>query len=125
MLSHYQSTTKKPKLVFQMHQNTSQLLTFIKHHFSLFFVLFCRFFLFFGANINTKKIMSFSSIKSSIQILLLILKFFRSFLTHKWNKHTLHPLASQQLSMGNFKRLNLIDLSFGNIKIKKFVNSEK
>ena len=37
----------------------------------------------------------------------------------------MHPLAFQQLSMGDFKRLNLIDLPFGNKKIEKFVNKEK
>jgi predicted secreted acid phosphatase len=37
----------------------------------------------------------------------------------------LHPLAFQQLSMDDFKSLNLIDLSFGNKKIEKFVNREK
>ena len=68
--------------------------------------------------------MSFSSLKSSIQTLLLILKFF-IFLTHKWSKHILHPLAFQQLSMGDFKSLNLIDLPFGNKQIEKFVNREK
>jgi hypothetical protein len=44
--------------------------------------------------------MSFSSIKSSIQ-------------------------NTQQLSMGDFKRLNLIDLPFRNKKIEKIENKEK
>jgi hypothetical protein len=38
--------------------------------------------------------------------------------------HTLHPLVFQQLSIGDFKSLNLIDLPFGNKKIEKFVNRE-
>ena len=50
---------------------------------------------------------------------------FQIFLTHKWNKHTLHPLVFQQLSMGDFKSLNLINQPFGNKKIEKFVNREK
>ena len=37
----------------------------------------------------------------------------------------MHPLAFQQLSMDDFKRLNLIDLLFGNKKIEKFVNKKK
>ena len=34
-------------------------------------------------------------------------------------------MTFQQLSMSDFKRLNLIDLPFGNKKIEKFVNKEK
>ena len=90
----------------------------------IFILLFCRFSLFSIAIINPTKIMLFSSIKSSIQILLLILKFL-IFLTHKRSNHILHPLAFQQLSMGDFKSLNLINLSFRNKKIEKFVNREK
>ena len=37
----------------------------------------------------------------------------------------MHPLAFQQLSISDFKRLNLINLPFGNKKIEKFVNKEK
>ena len=37
----------------------------------------------------------------------------------------MHPMTFQQLSMSDFKRLNLIDLPFGNKKIEKFVNKEK
>ena len=37
----------------------------------------------------------------------------------------MYPFAFQQLSMGDFKSLNLIDLPFGNKKIKKFENKEK
>ncbi len=37
----------------------------------------------------------------------------------------MHPLAFQQLSIGNFKSLNLIDLPFENKKIEKFVKREK
>ncbi len=37
----------------------------------------------------------------------------------------MHPLVFQQLSMGNFKSLNLIDLPVENRKIEKFVKREK
>jgi hypothetical protein len=37
----------------------------------------------------------------------------------------LYPLAFQQLSMDDFKSLNLIDLPLRNKKIEKFVNREK
>ena len=36
----------------------------------------------------------------------------------------LASIGLQQLSMDDFKSLNLIDLQFGNKKIEKFVNRE-
>ena len=37
----------------------------------------------------------------------------------------MYPLAFQQLSIGDFKSLNLINLPFGNKKIEKFVKRKK
>ncbi len=61
--------------------------------------------------------MSFSSIKSSIQALLLILKIFKSFY--------IASIGFSAIIISDFKKLNLLDLPFGNEKMEKFANREK
>ena len=113
MLPHYQSTTKNLNQYFKCIKtllNYSRLSnTFYFYSFVLPFLSFLQsnkknYVIFFDKIINPKH--SFLFLKFS-------------------NLFTLHPLAFQQLSMRDFKRLNLIDLPFGNKKIEKFVNKEK
>ena len=116
MLSHHQSTTKNLNQYFKCIKtllNCSRLSnTVYLYSFVLPFLSFLQ----TKHQHNKNYVILFDKIINP--------KHSFSFLTFS-NLFTLHPLVFQQLSMSDFKRLNLIDLLFGNKKIEKFVNKEK